>query len=117
MNNKLSEGKLLDKNGNLNECGYATYLIKEYNRNDIKCSKFRIKEWDYYYVGDDNYGIALTVDDNGYMGLVSASILDFKKKSYKNHANIFWFCFGKTNMPSSSKNGDVTKVGKGSLTV
>ena len=36
MNKKLSKGKLLDENGNLNEAGYAFDLVKEYSRNDIK---------------------------------------------------------------------------------
>ena len=113
MNNVLKEGKLLDQHGNLSECGYSNKLIKDYSRLDIKVSKLRIKEWDYYYVGDDNYGVALTIADNGYMGLVSASILDFKEKKYKNHANMFWFCMGKTNLPNSSKHGITYKKGKG----
>ncbi|HBF68515.1 MAG TPA: DUF2804 domain-containing protein, partial [Firmicutes bacterium] len=75
MQNKLSPGKLLDKNGNLNEAGYATSLIKEYKRSDIKAHKSRIKEWDYYYIGNDRYGIALTIADNSYMSLASLSFL------------------------------------------
>ena len=33
MQHKLSEGKLLNAKGNLNEAGYAFSLIKEYERN------------------------------------------------------------------------------------
>lgn len=113
MNKILTSGPLLDKKGNLSECGYSTTLIKQYNRKDIKTSSFRIKEWDYYYIGDKNYGIALTIDDNGYMGLVSGSVLDFKNKKHYNKANMFWFCFGSVNMPVSSENGSIKKVGKG----
>ena len=112
MNNKLHQGILLNKYGDLEECGYATSLVKFYDRKIIKASKWRIKEWDYYYVGDDEYGVALTIDDNGYMGLVSASILGFKDILIVNHSNMFWFPFGKVNMPNSSKNGDVSKSGK-----
>ena len=113
MNKKLNPGKLLDDFGNLSECGYATSFIKDYDRNQIKASKWRIKERDYYYVGDDEYGIALTIDDNGYMGLCSLSILNFKTKKYLNNANMFWFPFGKVKMPSTSKTGDVSYSGKG----
>ena len=74
MQHELSKGRLLDENGNLAEAGYAFSLVKDYNRKDIKGLKWRIKEWDYYYIGDRNYGIALTIDDNSYMGLVSVSI-------------------------------------------
>lgn len=112
MNKKLTNTKLLDENGNLYECGYTNYLIKEYVRTDVKASKWRIKEWDYYLICDDNYGVAMTIDDNGYMGLCSFSILDFTNKKYLNKANLFWFPFGKVKMPSSSKNGDVRKNGK-----
>ena len=81
----LTEGKLLDEKGNLLEAGYSTSLVKEYDSSKIKAGKMRIKEWDYYYIGDEEYGIALTIDDNSYMGLVSASILDFKNKKYINN--------------------------------
>ena len=80
MQHKLSEGKLLNKDGNLNEAGYAFDLVREYNRNDIKAKWHRIKEWDYYYVGNKDYGIAVTIADNSYMWLCTASFLDFKNK-------------------------------------
>ena len=40
---KLTPGKLLNVYGNLNEAGYATSLVKEYHRHDIKAKKLRIK--------------------------------------------------------------------------
>ncbi len=73
----LSQGPLLDEHGNLSEAGYAFSLVKEYNRKKIKGLKSRIKEWDYYFISDNEYGVALTIDDNSYMGLVSVSVLDF----------------------------------------
>ena len=112
MQNKLSEGKLLNATGNLNEAGYATSLVKEYNRNDIKASKWRIKEWDYYYVGNSKYGVALTIADNSYMSLCSLSYLNFEKPCDITKSVMKWFTFGKTNLPSSSKKGDVAFVSK-----
>ncbi len=106
--NKLSSGKLLDRNGNLVEAGYATSLVKEYSRDDIKANKMRIKEWDYYYVGNDDCGIALTIADNSYMGLGSVSILDFKKKTFITKSVMTLFPNGKTNLPASSAEGDVS---------
>ena len=67
MQHKLSEGKLLNEKGNLNEAGYAFSLIKEYERKAIKANKMRIKEWDYYYIGNDKYGIALISTSKGIM--------------------------------------------------
>lgn len=113
MNNHLmSPGKLLNEKGNLREPGYAFELNQEYSRKDIKAPKWRIKEWDYYYFGDDHYGLAVTIDDNGYMGLASTSILNFENKSYINKAHMYWFCMGKVGMPSTSVNGSVSKSGK-----
>lgn len=114
MEQELSFGPLLDKDGNLSQRGFAYSLIKEYKRNDIKGTKSRIKEWDYYYIADNNYGIALTIDDNSYMGLVSLSVLDIQNgKEILTKSPIFWFPNGKTNLPSSSKDGDSIKIGKG----
>ena len=60
MQNKVTKaGDLLDEKGHLIECGYATKLIKKYDRNHIKAGKLRIKEWDYYLIYNDKYGIAI----------------------------------------------------------
>lgn len=79
MQHKLSNGPLLNEKGNLCEAGYAFSMVKQYDRKSIKANKMRIKEWDYYYIGNNDYGIALTIADNSYMSLVSVSLLDFMK--------------------------------------
>ena len=107
MQHMLSKGPLLDEKGNLNEAGYAFSLIREYNRKQIKGLKTRIKEWDYYYIGDKEYGVALTIDDNSYMGLVSISVLDYKNKTEVTKSYMRWLTFGEIKFPSSSKDGDV----------
>ena len=108
MQNQLKEGTLLDVNGNLCEAGYSTFLIKKYDRNSIKANKSRIKEWDYYYIGNDKYGIALTIADNSYMSMVSLSFLDFVNKEDITKSIIGFFSNGKLNLPSSSEDGDVS---------
>ena len=112
MQHKLSNGPLLDEKGNLAEAGYAFELVKEYNRKAIKGLKGRIKEWDYYYIGDEEYGIALTIDDNSYMGLASVSVLDFKNKKENTKSYIRWLTFGEVGFPSTSKDGDVSMQSK-----
>jgi hypothetical protein len=52
--------------------------VKQYKRTDIKAFSWRIKEWDYYYIGDNNYGVALTIADLSYSALISVTVLDFK---------------------------------------
>lgn len=105
-------GNLLDKNGHVVESGYATSLIKNYDRRDIKAKKMRIKEWDYYLVYNNKFGVALTIDDNSYMGLNSFSLLDFEKREEVTKSFISLMTKGKTNLPSTSKVGDVSVVKK-----
>lgn len=104
---ELTNGRLLDENGNLNEAGYAFSLVKEYRREDIKAGKSRIKEWDYYYFGNHDIGIALTIADNSYMDLCSATFFDFKKKTYCQNSRMHAFSNGKRNLPPTSEIGDV----------
>ena len=44
---------LLDSNGHLREPGWAKKPVFNYRRKDIKASRFRIKEWDYYLILND----------------------------------------------------------------
>lgn len=106
----MTEGKLLNERGELCEAGYATSLVKAYDRKDIKAGKSRIKEWDYYLICNDRFGVALTLDDNSYMGLISASFLDFASPAERTVSKMFWLPFGKTGFPSTSKEGDVEKM-------
>lgn len=109
MNQKqLTSGPLLDKNGNLCEAGFAYSLVKEYDRSKIKAGKSRIKEWDYYYIGNNDRGVAFTIDDNSLYGLGSVSLLNFNKKEWLTKSSMVFFTNGKVNFPSSSDKGDIT---------
>lgn len=107
MQTKLTYGKLLNEKGELNQAGYAYSLVKEYNRNDIKANKMRIKEWDYYLIQGNRYNVALTIADNSYMGLISASIIDLETPCETTKTIMIPFTKGRTNMPSTSRIGDV----------
>ena len=106
---RLSAGALLNERGELNEAGYANALVKQYDRSAIRAGKLRIKEWDYYLIMNREYAVALTIDDNSYMGLISASILDFRVPCEHTQSPMFWFPRGKTKFPASSDHGDVQK--------
>lgn len=108
MQNRITEKiKLLDENGSLTNPGYATKLLFEYNRNDIKASKYKIKEWDYYYAGNDDYGLCMTIADNSYMALASVTLIDFKNVKETTVSKMKFFTMGKTKLPSTSEKGDV----------
>lgn len=108
MNKQIKEPcKLLNEKGELNNPGYSLSLIQEYSRKDIKAKKFKIKEWDYYLIYNEDIAVALTIDDNSYMGLTSVSLIDLKSAKEKTTSLITLFTNGKTNLPSTSKIGNV----------
>jgi len=99
---------LLDAKGRLTEPGYATREIFDYERSMIKASPFRIKEWDYYYFGNEHFGVALTIADNSYMGMISATVLDFDKATEHTRSKIVPLTFGKFALPPSAKVGETS---------
>ena len=110
---KLVPGRLMNEKGCLAQAGYATSLVREYNRKDIAASWMRIKEWDYYLIHNSRFGVALTIADNGYMGLDSISLLDFESGFAHTNSPMRLFPKGKTGFPSTSVKGDVSIAGKG----
>lgn len=104
---------LLDSMGNLKHPGYSKEMLLEYSREQIKANPLRIKEWDYYLIYNKDIAIALTIADNSYMGLVTASFINLKEKNEKTVSKMFWFPRGKVNLPNTSKTGNAIKEGKG----
>ncbi len=100
-------GTLLDERGRLREAGFSKRELLSYDRNSVRASRLRIKEWDYYLVSNDRYAVALTVSDNGYMGLMSASLLNFEQVNHHTASTLAILPLGKLNMPASSQTGDV----------
>ena len=98
----FSVAPLLDENGNLREPGWARKPLPQYHRADIKASPLRIKEWDYYLITDGHIGLALTIADNGYMGLDSISFLDFDERWQITKSPMRMMPMGKTKLPESS---------------
>ena len=108
QNEIIKEDKLLDSNGNLKHIGYSKRMLLKYDRNEIAVRKTRIKEWDYYLIYNDDWAVALTIDDNGYMGLHSISLIDFKNAKETTKSIMNFMPLGKTNFPNSSERGDVS---------
>lgn len=100
-----SRAPLLDAAGNIAEPGWARGLLPIYRRADIKAPAARIKEWDYYIVSDGSFGLALTVADNGYMSLVSATVLDFARPWEHTETVMAAFPMGKLRLPETSAAG------------
>lgn len=99
------KGPLHNNDGTLANPGYATALLLEYQRKKVKSPKWLLKEWDYYLINDDEYAVALTLGDLGYMGLISASVINLREQKYKTSSVITPFPMGRFKMPSSSTEG------------
>ncbi|MCR5485530.1 MAG: DUF2804 domain-containing protein [Clostridiales bacterium] len=101
---------LLKEDGTLREPGWSKSQVQIYDRSRIKAPKFRIKEWDYYLVISETneFGVALTISDDGYIALESASLLDFKNKWEHTETVLKPFPMGKIKLPSNSSEGNTS---------
>lgn len=97
---------LLKEDGSLREPGWSKNLVQIYNRNQIKAPKFRIKEWDYYLVLNEEFSGAFTISDDGYIGLQSVSLLNFKEGWEHTETILNPFPMGKYKLPSTSEMGN-----------
>lgn len=104
---------LLDEQGNLTEPGWARKLYPQYDRRYIKASPMRRKEWDYYLVTNGQIALALTIADNGYMGLDSISLLDFHAGWQITKSPMRAMPLGRTALPATSARGISTSSGRG----
>ncbi len=105
-----SPQRLLDSSGNIAEPGFAKRLHWVYDRADIKAPRWRIKEWDYYYIGDGSHGFAITLSDAGFVSSLSISLLGFgvdeAEPFQMNCGALGAFPLGKLALPPTSEKGD-----------
>ncbi len=107
-----SPGPLHDDRGRLIETGWATSLIKAYDKSRVAAGRLRIKEWDYYCVCTDRFALALTIADNGYMTMDSISLLLFDENRQTTTSRISVPVLSKRILPPSSAAGNVCASGK-----
>ena len=105
-------GPLHDERGRLIETGYATTLLKAYDRSRVAANPLRIKEWDYYCTCTDHFALALTIANNGYMTMDSISLLDFDRNTQVTTSKMNIPLLSKRSLPPSSTSGNVRAAGK-----
>ena len=104
---------LLDGEGNLTQAGFAKRLLPVYDRKKVRGGLTRLKEWDYYYIGNNRFGLALTIADNSYMGLDSISFLSFEGEPWEvTRSPMSVLPMGRTGLPSTSTAGITASSGK-----
>ncbi|MGI6710663.1 MAG: DUF2804 family protein [Bacilli bacterium] len=79
MENKLTVGNLLDQYGRLVEKGYSNKLVKHYERARIKARKNKIKETNFYFFGNSEYGFFIEITDNWLYKLAEVGFYDLKR--------------------------------------
>ena len=109
----VTSGPLHDENGHLMEIGYATELIRTYDRKRVAAKRWRIKEWDYYAVCTDKFALALTIDHNGYMTMDSISLLDFESNRQITKSVMGLPFMSPRDLPPTSRSGNILVKGKG----
>ena len=98
---------LLKDDGSLREPGWSRTQVQIYDKRMIKAPKYRIKEWDYYLVLNKDFACAFTLSDDGYIGLQSVSLLNFKEGWEHTETILNLFPMGKYHFPSQSSKGDI----------
>lgn len=107
MQNEITKPlRLLDGQGHITEPGWARQPFWIYDRQDIHAPKWRIKEWDYYLVTNDSYGVAFTISDLGYLGMVSVSFLNFQEDWSHTETILTPLPLGKYRLGAHSDQGD-----------
>jgi hypothetical protein len=107
MQNEITKSSdLLDSNGTLVQRGWMRRPLLKYSRVAVKAGWHRIKEWEYYAILNDNFGICMTIADLGYMSLASVTWLDFKERKEVTEVANGLLPRGGLNLPASSESGN-----------
>jgi len=106
----MGEGPLHDAAGHLLDPGYATREVRRYDRSRIAADPARIKEWDYYCILNADFGLALTVADNGYIGYLGVSWMDLRGRSFVNDGALIAEPMGSMALPASADAGDIVQA-------
>lgn len=105
---------LLKSDGTLNQPGWARQPYWDYQRSDIAAPRWRIKEWDYYAVlsDDQQFAIAITVADLGYVGMFALCFIDFASGQYQQLDSLALLPMGKTLLPAVNQHGSIVHNSK-----
>lgn len=96
-------GPVLDQKGRPVP-GYSTKSILQYDRKAIKAPPWRIKEWDFYQINNQNLCLQFTIGHASYAGQVSVMLFDFQKgERLIDKNNLLALPFGSLHMPADAE--------------
>ncbi len=98
------ERELLNKRGEISAEGYAVHPFWRYRRRRIRAPWYRIKEWDYYAVIDQETGLGctLTYSDLGYIGLYALCLVDLKHSRWHQVDSLRLFPAGRSGLAETA---------------
>jgi hypothetical protein len=112
MNHEITaRHNVLDNNGKILEAGYSKVPILDFNRQDFKGPRSRLKEWDYLLVCSEDCGCAFTISDMGFCLMASVSYLDFNTCTEVTKSELL-LPRKQFFMPLDSESGSVQFVGR-----
>ncbi len=94
---------LLNEDGSLKQPGYCKRNIYIYNRENIKASKLRIKEWDFYQVSDGRYVVQMNFAN---ISLGAAGTVDVFDMVTGKRWSDMTLALGTVNRLQVNRNGD-----------
>jgi len=101
----VTPGPLLDDHGVLVQAGYATEPLLTYQRDRIKAPPWRIKEWDFYQVSNDECCAQFTIGHAAYAGQLAVTFFRFADGLRFDRAATLMLPFGSLHMPETSAEG------------
>lgn len=101
-------GRLLDSKGRLTAWGWSPQPLLDYDRSDIPfIYRLNAKEWDSYIFGDSQWQICISIADNSYLGIASASVMNLREGWHKTDICTEPITMGRYEMPNNSGFGDI----------
>ncbi len=108
------EIELLNKDGLLNEVGWARRPYWKYSRDAMHASKMSIKEWDYFaiYSHKHQFFLTTTFSDLGYVGLFAIAFIDMKTGNWRQQDALKPLPLGRLGLPPHSDDYQVAYSNK-----
>ncbi len=115
------EGRLLDEKGQLMKHGWSEHPLLGYDRSDVHfLNRLRVKEWDSYSFGNEEWQISVSFADNSSTGVFSASVTNLRNGVSKTAVFTERLPLGGYEMPNTSTFGDIvyrSKVASANITL
>jgi hypothetical protein len=109
------EGPVLNSDGSP-VAGYGTKGILRYDRRGIQAPPWRIKEWDFYQVSDDEKCLQFTLGHASYIGQLGVMLFDFKSgEKIASISKLIPLPFGSMHLPQSAEEDSAAAYASGGM--